>query len=189
MKSTQITALIITGVVAILFLLWYFDPKGRFKSEPELVRSDTTIINLPPVSISLPPSQSPTIIYNPIPDNVDSLAIVRDYYATRHYNDSLENDTVKIVLNEVVGQNKVVSRKIDYRLKLPISSVVNEYKIQKSRKVLLGGFALADSSLKASVYIGGGYQNKQDQLFIAGYNPIAKSGMIGVLLPVRLRRN
>lgn len=187
MKQNGIIALTITGVVAILFLLWYFDPKDRFKSEPVLIRSDTTIINLPPLSISLPPSQSPTIIYQPIPDNVDSLAIIRDYFATRQYNDSLENDTVKIVLNEVIGQNKVVSRKIDYRLKLPISSVVNEYKIEKSRKLLLGGFALVDSS-GSSLYFGGGYQNKQNQLFIVGYNPFVNSGMAGVLIPVSLRR-
>lgn len=187
MKQNGIIALTITGVVAILFLLWYFDPKDRFKSEPVLMRSDTTIINLPPLSISLPPSQSPTIIYQPIPENVDSLAIIRDYFAIRQYNDSLENDTVKIVLNEVIGQNKVVSRKIDYRLKLPISSVVNEYKIEKSRKLLLGGFASVDS-LGSSLYFGGGYQNKQNQLFIAGYNPFVKSGMVGVLIPVSLRR-
>lgn len=187
MKQNSIVTLTITGVVALLFLLWYFDPKDRFKSEPILSRSDTTIINLPPLSISIPPSNSPTVIYQPIPANVDSLAVIRDYFAIRQYNDSLENDTVKIVLNEVIGQNKVVSRKLNYTLKLPISSVVNEYKSEQSRKLLLGGFASVDT-VSTRIYLGAAYQNKQNQLFMAGYNPIAKSGMVGLLLPISLKR-
>jgi len=183
MKSWQI--LTIAGGIFGCFLLWYFDPKGRF--DAPVSSSDTTIINLPPVSISLPPSASPTIIYQQLPTKIDSGAVIRDYFATRNYRDSLENDTVKIVLNEAIGQNKVISRNLQYTLKLPITTVVNQSVEEKRRKLLLGGFASVDS-LGSSLFAGAAYQNKNNQLFLAGYNPISKRGIIGVMLPVSLRR-
>ena len=187
MKQSNITALTITGVVAILFLLWYFDPKGRFDSPATIISSDTTVVYMPPVNVSLPPSSNPTVIYQPIPANIDSLAVIRDYYAIRQYQDSLENDTVKIVIKESVGQNKINSRDISYRFKLPVTTTITQFVENKTRKLLVGGLVGMDS-LKTSLYLGAAYQNKSDQLFIAGYNPFNKSGVVGAMLPISLRR-
>ena len=187
MKQSNITALTITGVVAILFLLWYFDPKGRFNSPATIISSDTTVVYMPPVNVSLPPSSNPTVIYQPIPANIDSFAVVRDYYAIRQYQDSTENDTVKIVIKESVGQNKINSRDISYRFKLPVTTTITQFVENKTRKLLVGGLVGMDS-LKTSLYLGAAYQNKNDQLFIAGYNPFNKSGVVGAMLPISLRR-
>jgi len=184
LKSTQITALTITGVVAILFLLWYFDPKGRF--DPIVTGRDTTIINLPPISIDLPPSQSPTIIYQPIPKDVDSMAVIRDYFTIRQYKDSTENDTVKITIQESVGQNRVMERKIDWRLKLPITTVIETH-TERTRKLLIGGLVSKDS-LRTGLYLSAAYQNKKDMIFVVGYDPFLRTGMGGVLMPIKLRR-
>jgi hypothetical protein len=187
LKQSNITALTITGVVAILFLLWYFDPKGRFDSPATIISSDTTVVYMPPVNVSLPPSSNPTVIYQPIPANIDSLAVIRDYYLIRQYQDSLENDTVKIVIKESVGQNKINSRDISYRFKLPVTTTITQFVENKTRKLLVGGLVGMDS-LKTSLYLGAAYQNKSDQLFIAGYNPFNKSGVVGAMLPISLRR-
>lgn len=187
MKQSNITALAITGVVAILFLLWYFDPKGRFDSPATIISSDTTVVYMPPVNISIPPSQTPTVIYQPIPANIDSFAVIRDYYLIRQYQDSLENDTLKIVIKESVSENKISSRDISYKFKLPVTTTITQYVENKSRKLLVGGLAGMDS-VKTSLYLGAAYQNKNDQLFIAGYNPFNKSGVVGAMLPISLRR-
>ena len=142
---------------------------------------------MPPVNVSLPPSSNPTVIYQPIPANIDSLAVIRDYYLIRQYQDSLENDTVKIVIKESVGQNKINSRDISYRFKLPVTTTITQFVENKTRKLLVGGLVGMDS-LKTSLYLGAAYQNKSDQLFIAGYNPFNKSGVVGAMLPISLRR-
>lgn len=175
--------LTITGVVAILFLLWYFDPKGRFTEKVD--SRDTTVINLPPVSISIPPSSAPSIIYQPIPANVDSLAIVRDYFAMRSYADSSENDTVKVMVYEKVGQNKIIDRRLDWKLKIPITTVIEQH--TASRRMLLIGGSVYRDSLTTGLYFNAAYKNKRDWMFIGGYDPFTKTGMGGVLMPIKLR--
>ncbi len=184
-KSSNVLVTIIAVAVIGCYLLWYFDPKGRF--DPIVTGRDTTVINLPPISIDLPPSQSPTIIYQPIPNNVDSLAVVRDYFAIRQYRDSMENDTVKIIVMESVGQNRVMDRKIDWKLKLPITTVIEAH-TERTRKLLIGGLVSKDS-LRTGLYLSAAYQNKKDMIFVAGYDPFLKTGMGGVLMPIKLRRD
>jgi hypothetical protein len=183
-KANMIFLYIIAVAVIGCYLLWYFDPKGRF--DPIVTGRDTTVINLPPISIDLPPSQSPTIIYQPIPNNVDSLAVVRDYFAIRQYKDSMENDTVKVIVRESVGQNRIMERKIDWKLKLPITTVIETH-TERTRKLLVGGLVSKDS-LRTGLYLSAAYQNKKDMIFVAGYDPFLRTGMGGVLMPIKLRR-
>jgi hypothetical protein len=184
-KANSIFLYIIAVAVIGCYLLWYFDPKGRF--DPIATGRDTTIINLPPISIDLPPSQSPTIIYQPTQKDVDSLAVVRDYFAIRQYRDSTENDTVKIIVHESVGQNRVMDRKIDWKLKLPITTVIETH-TERTRKLLVGGLVSKDS-VRVGVYFSAAYQNKKDIIFVAGYDPFLRLGMGGVLMPIKLRRD
>ena len=184
MKQSYLILIIAVAVIGC-YLLWYFDPKGRF--DPLVTGRDTTVINLPSISIDLPPSQSPTIIYQPIPAHVDSFAVVRDYFAIRQYRDSMENDTVKVVVMESVGQNKIMERRIDWKLKLPITTVIETH-TERTRKLLIGGLVGKDS-LRTGLYLSAAYQNKKDMIFVAGYDPFLKVGMGGLLMPIKLRRD
>jgi hypothetical protein len=57
-------------------------------------------------------------IWLPLEDKVvDSLAIVRDYFVTRQYRDTLWSDSSNVVLSEKVNQNKLFDRQLEFNLR------------------------------------------------------------------------
>ncbi len=74
------------------------------------VTRDTVVVNLPPQTINLPPGQPLTIINQPLPDKVDTGAVLKAFFSEVTYLDSVDTDTLKIVLKEVISQNKIISR-------------------------------------------------------------------------------
>jgi hypothetical protein len=73
-KANSIFLYIIAVAVIGCYLLWYFDPKGRF--DPIVTGRDTTIINLPPISIDLPRHHNHQQLFiSPFQKDVDSIAV------------------------------------------------------------------------------------------------------------------
>ncbi len=111
--------------IAILFGIGiYIDLRksGILLGSDTIISRDTIIVNLPPQTINLPPSQPINIINNPIPSNVDTGAILKAFFSELTYLDSVDTDTLKIVLKEVISQNKIISRELTHRLKIPITT-------------------------------------------------------------------
>lgn len=181
MKSREVIAIIaILAVVAI-----YIDLRtsGALRFNQTNVSSDTVIVNLPPQTINLPPGQPINIINQPLPDgDIDTGAILKAFFRELTYLDSLENDTVKIVLKEVVAQNTIVSRELSWRLKLPISTTINK-SYKKSAGLFAGGSLNSQSQISGMV----GYLNNNDLFFFGSYEPFNRQWSAGVMVPIKKR--
>ena len=132
----------------------------------------TTVINrdstfLPPITVNIPPSK-PTVIYQPVPVELDTMAILQDYYANRIYRDSLVNDTVSIHLVETVNQNQVQSRSLTYQLKLPLQTVSEIHTTSKSRLVFGGLASYSTGTIDLSV--AGGIVTKKGSVVFGAYS-------------------
>lgn len=145
------------------------------------VTRDTVVVNLPPQTINLPPGQPLTIINQPLPDKVDTGAVLKAFFSEVTYLDSVDTDTLKIVLKEVISQNKIISRELTHRLKIPITTITN---VHKRPAILMAGGKITKTDelgLSASV----GYLTKKDILIYGSFDPSSRSWGVGALVPLK----
>jgi hypothetical protein len=149
------------------------------------VSSDTVIVNLPPQTINLPPGQPINIVNQPMPAQVDTGAILRAFFSEVTYLDSVDTDTLKIVLKEVISQNKIVSRELTHRLKIPIQTITNVY--NRPSMVMIGG--MVQSSDRINLVGSVGYLTRRDLFIYGSFDPYNRAWGVGAMLPIRLRAN
>ena len=95
--------------------------------------------------------------------------------------DSVDTDTLKIVLKEVISQNKIVSRELTHRLKIPITQITNVY--HRPSMLMVGGNVTKTDqvSIQGSV----GYLTKKDVLIYGTFDPSTRQWGVGAMLPIR----
>ena len=167
-------------VVAAIAMLLYFDPLGKFDPGVTVLKSDTTVVNVPDIYVTIPPGK-PTVITVTIPQVVDTAKIIQDYYTTVMYHDSIESDSVKVLLTEWVKENKIIDRKLKTSFKFTTSNI-NTYVEAKRNKVYIGG--AVNLSGRPSLSVSGVIANKRDQLIIGSYDPFNRSATAGFLIKI-----
>jgi hypothetical protein len=179
MKLREIILLL--GLILIGIIYWDLRHSGILSFSTTNVSSDTVIVNLPPQTINFPPGQPVTIINQPMPSNVDTGAVLRAFFSEVTYLDSVDTDTLKIVLKEVISQNKIVSRELTHRLKIPITTITNVYH-RPSMYLVGGSVSKTDQvSLQANV----GYLTKRDVLIYGSFDPSTRQWGVGAMVPIR----
>ena len=96
--------------------------------------------------------------------DVDTSAILTDYYAKYYYNDVQDFDSFKLTILDTVTQNMITGRQIKYTLTYPKYTVTEKIYINK-RQVYAGlGIQGLPSQLN---YVGGEmlYKNKKNQIY------------------------
>lgn len=155
---------------------------GAFDDQPTIILKDTIVVNLPQQTFNLPPSAPISIVNTQLPSKIDTGAILKAYFSEVTYLDSVDNDTLKIVLKEVISRNAIVSRELTHRLKIPIIKVI-ETTYQPKGMFYYGASATYGQSLGLSPMLG--YKNKKEQIIFGAYDPINKSIQFGGLLPLK----
>ena len=183
MKLGEIILLL--GIILIGVIYWDLRQSGALKFNNTNVSSDTVIVNLPPQTINFPAGQPINIINQAIPSKVDTGAILRAFFSEVTYLDSVDTDTLKIVLKEVISQNKIVSRELTHRLKIPISRVTNVY--HRPSMLLVGGSVTKTDqvSLQGNV----GYLTKRDVFIFVSFDPSTRQWGVGAMVPIRRSRD
>jgi hypothetical protein len=173
----------LVAVAIIVVLAIYLDLRfnGVLNFSQTNITRDTVVVNLPPQTINFPPGQPLTIINQPVPSNVDTGAILKAFFSQVTYLDSVDNDTLKIVLKEVIGQNKIISRELTHRLKIPITTVTNVY--ARPRMLMLGGKITKTDEVGLSASVG--YLTNKDILINGSFDPASRSWGVGVLVPIK----
>ena len=73
-------------------------------------------------------------IHDTIPSNIDTLSILKDYYAKYFYTDTLDLDTLgNIVINDTISKNTIVSRRIKPNVLIPTTTVYSNTTVNKTR--------------------------------------------------------
>ena len=55
--------------------------------------------------------------------DVDTAAILKNYFAEYTYNDTIDHDTVKIYINDKISKNRIASRDVKYKILYPTKTV------------------------------------------------------------------
>ena len=185
MKQHFTNIVVLIGILAAVGIYIDLRRSGVLQFNSTHVSSDTVIVNLPPQTINLPPGQPINIVNQPMPAQVDTGAILRAFFSEVTYLDSVDTDTLKIVLKEVISQNKIVSRELTHRLKIPIQTITNVY--NRPSMVMIGG--MVQSSDRMNLVGSVGYLTRRDLFIYGSFDPYNRAWGVGAMVPIRLRAN
>ena len=104
-------------------------------------------------------------VHDTIPANIDTLSILKDYYAQYFYTDTLSLDSLgSIVINDTISKNSILFRKIQPNIFIPTTTVTNTVYINKNE--FYGGFGLQGRTDQLN-YLGGEllWKNKKKQAY------------------------
>jgi len=106
--------------------------------------------------------------HDTIPQDIDTMSILKDYYAKYHYTDTLTLDTLGfLVLNDTISQNSILSRSFTSDISIPTTTITKE--IYLNKREFYWGMGLSGDKSQLN-YLGGEfmYKNKQRNMFGVG---------------------
>ena len=98
---------------------------------------------------------------------IDTVAILKDYFATYVYEDKQALDSLNLTIIDSVSQNKIFARTISYDLIYPTTTITKE--IYLNNRELYWGFDINGTPSQLN-YVGGGliYRTKKKQIYNIG---------------------
>jgi len=113
---------------------------------------------------------------------IDTVAILKDYFATYVYQDKQELDSLNLTIIDSISQNKIFARTIEYDLIYPTTTVTKE--IYLNNREFYWGIDLKGRSDQLN-YLGGSllYKNKKKQMYSIGlgvnqnFEPVISGGL------------
>ena len=106
--------------------------------------------------------------HDTIPQDIDTMSILKDYYAKYHYTDTLTLDTLGyLVLNDTISKNSVLSRSFISDISIPTTTITKEIYLNKREFYWGMGVNGGTSQLD---YVGGEFmfKNKQRNMYGIG---------------------
>lgn len=130
---------------------------------------DTTIVKIEtemPVPYKITITDTIFVPYNihtsdtvKIPQIIDTMAILSDYFAIVDYKDTIEDESIKIFLNESISQNRIISRDLSYKWMKPTEVIT----YSKETNIIYGGLAFYQNipTSTSSILITLNYSNEK----------------------------
>lgn len=139
------------------------------------------------------PKQAPSIqtfCLVPVPMNVDTAEILRNFFAIYTYSQSIADSNITGSIVDTISQNRILGRKLTYRLIKPVLTIESTTitSVEKNSSFLLGGFSLVNKNQfaigpQASVLF------KNNLMVNAGYDFINRGIFFGAQIKLHARRN
>lgn len=126
-----------------------------------------------------------------VPMDVDTLAILQDYYAHYFYEQVIADTNLTVTLNDTVSQNKIMGRGFSYRWLKPTTMIYNDTTIaaQNKFKMFAGldvGANLTGDNFSLTPNLK--FITKKDALLEIGYDIPNQMPLLGVAIKIRLKK-
>ena len=172
-------SLIIIGLIIVIFLLRECrgDSKGTPTEPVKVVKVETkydTIVETVPTYIPKYKTRvkwkTKTIhdtieVHDTIP--IDTASILEDYFKAYAYNDTLKEDSITLIIDDIISQNQIMSRNIKYSLVYPTTIIQTEREVNKRELYL--GFGIGGDRQQLS-FVGSELllRNKKERIYGVG---------------------
>ena len=121
--------------ILVLVLLYLTQCSKTDPVEPEvIVTIETKWDTVNVVQTEYVPKWRTKIVteHDTIPADVDTMAILEDYYAKYYYTDTLTLDTLGyLVVNDTITQNSILSRSFVSKVQIPTTTITKEIYLNK----------------------------------------------------------
>lgn len=114
-------------VVLVIIIILLRNCKGKIIiPEPEIKIVKTTVIDTVEVEVPkyIPKWRDRWLPSDTVFRDVDTAAILADYFTVYYYEDSLINDSLEIRIKDSVTKNQITSRNLSYRLLYPTTTII-----------------------------------------------------------------
>ena len=154
----NIKNLLIVVLIVVILLLRQCGGKV-IPGETKYITSVKTEIEYDTIRDSIPTYVPyPEYIYPPADTfwrdrDIDTAAILEDYFSTYFYSDVIEDDSIKIVINDSISQNKIASRDLKYEILYPIKTITITEEHYLNRREFYVGPRIG-ASLNALEFVG-----------------------------------
>jgi len=172
-------SLIIIGLIIVIFLLRECrGEKSPLPTEPvKVVKVETKYDTIVKEVTSYVPEyrtevkwKTKTIhdtieVHDTIP--IDTASILKDYFKAYAYNDTLKEDSITLIVNDIISQNQIMSRNIKYSLVYPTKIIQTEREVNKRELYL--GFGIGGDRQQLS-FVGSELllRNKKERIYGVG---------------------
>jgi hypothetical protein len=104
-------------------------------------------------------------IHDTVP--IDTLSVLDDYLSARVYNDTLKEDSITLIINDIISQNRIMSRNVKYSLVYPTTIIQTEREVNK--RELYVGFGIGGDRQQLS-FVGSELllRNKKERIYGVG---------------------
>jgi hypothetical protein len=101
-----------------------------------------------------------------VPTKVDTLAILKDYFAKRYYEDTIRNAYGYIIIKDTITENKVAARKHSERFTIPVVTTTIQLPVKQKTQVYAGILAQGSKdNLLSGFGVGLMLKTKKDQVY------------------------
>ena len=172
-------SLIIIGLIIVIFLLRECrGEKSPLPTEPvKVVKVETKYDTIVKEVTSYVPEyrtevkwKTKTIhdtieVHDTIP--IDTASILEDYFKAYAYNDTLKEDSITLIIDDIISQNQIMSRNIKYSLVYPTTIIQTEREVNKRELYL--GFGIGGDRQQLS-FVGSELllRNKKERIYGVG---------------------
>ena len=172
-------SLIIIGLIIVIFLLRECrgDSKGTPTEPVKVVKVETKYDTIVKEVTSYVPEyrtevkwKTKTIhdtieVHDTLP--IDTASILEDYFKAYAYNDTLKEDSITLIVNDIISQNQIMSRNIKYSLVYPTTIIQTEREVNKRELYL--GFGIGGDRQQLS-FVGSELllRNKKERIYGVG---------------------
>ena len=169
--------LTIIGLIIVIFLLRECrGEKSPIPTEPvTIVKIETKYDTIVETVETYIPEYRTKVKWKTVHDTIevhdtiptDTASILKDYFETYAYTDTLKTDSVTFVINDTISQNKILSRGINYSLVYPTTIISTEREVNK--RELYIGFGLGGDKQQLS-FVGSELmlRNKKERIYGVG---------------------
>ena len=179
-----IAASIVSSLICCLLFWLLVERKEISKAQFNLVTSDTIYVKdtntyTGIVKNNYSNTYPVEVIERYVPANIDSLAIAKAYYNSYVYARSFDDTLITWSMIDTVSENRFSPfSKMSYKLKRPVTTIVNNYVPAKRFNVYAGmRSAFSANTLEFTPVVG--IQTKTQWQFDLGYNPNKKELQAG----------
>jgi hypothetical protein len=189
MKTKWIPYMIIGLLLVVIFFLRECTPKPKPCPPPSIVTHTDTI--KVPVDKPYPVPVPGEIIYVPIPSDIDTQEILKDYFAQKTYTRTLIDDsTGKLVIRDTVTQNKLKRYHLEGHLNVieHTTTITNDITVPLRNRVFLGlqiGSNLNSMMIVPTATL---LTKKDKTLYTLAYDPFSKVGYVGMQFKIILKK-
>ncbi len=174
MKRRPLYAII--GVILLIVLLQSTcnTPKN-YEGDEEVISVEWDTLRLPGDSVPYP---VPTEIPVPYPiyvdtgsiqwimEDIDTLAVLREYFMQYEYIDTISNDTTMLVIvTDTIGENKLQGRSVQFKSLRGNTIITETIKIEKKKVKFFIGLSVQGDANRLGLGPSGALLTKSDKLF------------------------
>jgi hypothetical protein len=176
------------NIIPILLIIILIQALFLYKNEPETVTTtvivtDTSYVEIPKETIKYIPQIQTVEVPIYIEENIDTLAILKDYYSKYFYSDTVSVLTYgNIVIQDTLTKNSIIFREIIPDLTIPvITNTITNNIYEKPKFHYFVGAQAGVEFLTPTVF----FQDKKGHLYGVGVNLYDKNTHFSVMMRLR----